>query len=79
MINDMKTTHLFVLSMALVMSLAGCKDNKGNNPENPQTGESVVKSTTSVNGGNGIIIEALMKDGTRQYYKVITPSEVGGN
>lgn len=77
MINDMKTTHLFVLSMALVMSLAGCKDNKGNNPENPQTGESVVKSTTSVNGGNGIIIEALMKDGTRQYYKVITPSEVG--
>ena len=74
----MKKTKLLKYAAAVFLSLAmiGCKGND-NNPDTQKTDESSVKSTTSVNGGNGIIIEAIMKDGTRQYYKVISPSEVG--
>lgn len=70
-------TNLFVSTMAIVMSLAliGCKGN--NNPDAPGTEESVIKSTTSVSNANGFVIEAIMKDGTRQYYKMISPTEVG--
>lgn len=73
----MKTKLLKILSVFVAAALLiGCKGNT-NTPEDPQTDESTIKSTSSVNGGGGIIIEAIMKDGTRQYYKVITPSEVG--
>ena len=72
----MKTNLLKILSVfvAAVM-LIGCKGS--NTPDAPTTDESTIKSTSSVNGGGVIIIEAIMKDGTRQYYKVISPSEVG--
>ncbi len=73
----MKTKLLKILSVFVAAALLiGCKGNT-NTPEDPQTDESTIKSTSSVNGGGGIIIEAIMKDGTRQYYKVISPSEVG--
>ena len=73
----MKTNLLKILSVFVVaVMLIGCKGNT-NTPEDPQTDESAIKSTSSVNGGGGIIIEAIMKDGTRQYYKVVSPTEVG--
>lgn len=71
--------NLFILSVALVMfqTFVSCNTNKGNNPDNPKSEESAVQSTSSQNNGNGIIIESVMKDNTRQYYKIISPKEVG--
>lgn len=75
----MKTKYfIFTMAAAVIFSLGfiGCKGNS-NNPEDPKTEESVIKSTTSVSNANGFVIEAITKDGTRQYYKVISPTEVG--
>lgn len=66
---------LFAAAIALSLAFIGCKG--GNTPDDPKTDESAVKSTSSVSSDKGIIIEAIMKDGTRQYYRVLTPSEVG--
>lgn len=60
----------------MALTMIGCKGNT-NKPDAPETNQSTVKSTSSTNGGNGIIIEAIMIDDTRQYYKIISPSEVG--
>lgn len=73
----MKTKLLKILSVFVAAALLiGCKGNT-NTPEDPQTDESLIKSTTSVSNANGFVIEAIMKDGTRQYYKVVSPTEVG--
>ena len=65
MIYVMKKTHLFVLSMALVMSLAGCKDNKGNNPEDPTQESSNAKLISQ----QGMNYEIEMTNGTRLYFR----------
>jgi len=61
-------TKLYILAfLAIALVFLGCETN------NPTID---VSNTTSTNSGDGVVIEAILKDGSRQYFKVIAPSEV---
>ena len=71
-------TKLFIMPMmlltALLVMFSSCG---GDEPSQGSSSKAVgVKSTTSVSNSLGIVIEAIMKDGTRQYYRAISPTEV---